>query len=80
MISNGAAPSPLTFCNKPKPVSRVRPPAAETESVQPGKGWLKAEVIIDGLQIISLTFPLFYIKFFSDKFLVNVYVLGKTPM
>jgi hypothetical protein len=46
------------------------PPAAEIESVHPGKGSLSLEIIIDGLKISNGTFPRCFYKFLSDKLLV----------
>ena len=50
----------------------VKPPAAAIESVQPGNGSLFEQAIIEGLTITVFTFPCYFYKFFSAKFLEKV--------
>ena len=56
-----------------------RPPAAESESVQPGIGSATDDAIIEGLQRQNLRWPLFFMSVFSPRFFVKVYVLGNLP-
>jgi hypothetical protein len=56
----------------PIPPKYERPPAAAIESVHPGKGWLSAQAIIDGLMITVFTCPWLFSRFFSAKFFEKV--------
>ena len=57
---------------RPKPLISVRPPAADRESVHPGKGDSRLEAIIDGLSKTTGTCSRFFHRLFSAKFLVYV--------
>jgi hypothetical protein len=50
----------------------VRPPAAASESVHPGVGYLYELAIIEGRKIQTFKSPLFFISDFSAIFFVNV--------
>ena len=73
---------PLAFIKliRPSPVIKEIPPAAERESVHPGKGSLRDEAIIAGLSKTTLKSPFYLKSVFSAKFLVNVYVFGNLPI
>ena len=48
-MSKGPDPSPFTYFNKPSPVNKLNPPAADKESVHPLNGYRYAQAMILGL-------------------------------
>jgi len=52
--------------------NNIKPPAAASESVQPGVGCKLELPIIEGRQITTFTLPLVLKSVFSARFLVNV--------
>jgi len=56
----------------PRDPKYVRPPAAEIESVHPSYGSAVEEAMIEGLTITTLTCYLFFLMYFSARFLLKV--------
>ena len=63
----------------PRDIAMTRPPAAARVSIQPGNGLLFAEMMIDGLRMVTDKLPHFFAKTRSAIDFEKVYVFEYLP-